>query len=539
MREFALTCAALIMTYGATEAQTRHPPPRAAEQLQAFGAVRLIVRVAPAPAIPGLATPSAAEAATEAVSAGNLLDVQSLAPHLARAVVRDQGLTELLNNQNVTEVHVDTISEQYLQETLPLINAPRVWAQGNNGSAFAVAVLDSGVDRTHPVLAAKVVHEACFSSSDTAFGSETLCPNGREEEVGAGAAAPCPAQIRGCDHGTHVAGIAASAAGLHNNKAISGAAPGAPIVAIQVFSRFRNPSICGSSSPCIRSWTSDQILALQHVRMVSAQRPIAAINMSLGSGRATTTCDGNPIKTDIDQLRQLGIATIIAAGNDAFSDAVGEPACVSSAISVGASNDADQIATTFSNRAPFLSVMAPGDEIISTVPGGYGLKAGTSMATPHVAGVWALARTAQPQATVDQILGVLKSTGKAIRDPAAPANRYQRINAEAAVAALRGVTPVGPVASSVPSVPSAAPTTAAAGNVSGSAERVIIPVPPGTKAGDLLNVIEPSKLERSGVTIRQLPGPTPRFSATAPREIILEWREKGFPSVPQGLSAPQ
>jgi subtilisin family serine protease len=520
MRGFALTCVAFVLMHEPSEAQTRQPPPRAAEQLQTFGAVRLIVRVAPAPAVAGLAAPSAAEVATETVTAANLLEVQPLAPQLARAVVRDQGLTELLNNQKVTEVHVDTIAEPYLQESLPLINAPRVWGQGNTGSAFAIAVLDSGVDRTHPALAAKVVHEACFSSTDTAFGSETLCPSGREEEVGAGAAAPCPAQIRGCDHGTHVAGTAASAAGIHNNKAISGVAPGAPIVAIQVFSRFRNLSICGTSSPCIRSWSSDQILALQHVKALSAERPVAAINMSLGSGRATTTCDGNPLKTDIDQLRQIGIATIIAAGNDAFSDALGEPACISSAISVGASNDADQIATSFSNRAPFLSVVAPGDEIISTVPGGYGLKAGTSMATPHVAGVWALVRTAQPQATVDQILGVLRSTGKAIRDPAAPANRYQRINAEAAVTALRGGTFAPVIASSRPAIQSPAPTAAPTANLSGSAERVIIQVPPGTKPGDLLNVIEPSKLERSAVTIRQLPGPTSRFSATAPREII-------------------
>ncbi|MCC2653763.1 MAG: Subtilisin-like serine protease-like protein [Microvirga sp.] len=538
MRELLLACAVIAITCEPSASQTRQPPAQAAEQLQTFGAVRLIVRVAPVPAIGGLSAPSAAEIATETVSAANLIEVQLLAPQLARAVVREQGLAEMLSNQRVTEVYVDTFAEPYLQESLPIINAQRVWAQGNIGSGFAVAVLDSGVDRAHVALAGKVVQEACFSSNDAAFGSETLCPSGREEEIGSGAAIPCPAQIRACDHGTHVAGIAAGAAGLHNNRAISGAAPGSPIIAIQVFSRFRNPRVCGSASPCIRSWSSDQIKALQHVRTISAQRPVAAVNMSLGSGRATTTCDENPMKADIDQLRQLGIATIIAAGNDAFPDALGEPACISTAISVGATNDADQIATSFSNRAAFLSVMAPGDDIISTVPGGYGLKAGTSMATPHVAGTWALIRTAQPQASVDQILAVLRSTGKAIRDPSVTANSYQRINAEAAVQAIRGT--VSPAGAGTP-VPGTGVTSSsgAPAPIAGAAERVIIPTPPGTKAGDLLNAIEPSKAGNAPITINSLPGPNNRFSITAPRDAIQDLRAKGFAPVPQGLSAPQ
>jgi subtilisin family serine protease len=244
------------------------------------------------------------------------------------------------------------------------------------------------------------------------------------------------------------------------------------------------------------------------------------------------------MKADIDQLRQLGIATIIAAGNDAFPDALGEPACISTAISVGATNDADQIATSFSNRAAFLSVMAPGDDIISTVPGGYGLKAGTSMATPHVAGTWALIRTAQPQASVDQILAVLRSTGKAIRDPSVTANSYQRINAEAAVQAIRGT--VSPAGAGTP-VPGTGVTSSsgAPAPIAGAAERVIIPTPPGTKAGDLLNAIEPSKAGNAPITINSLPGPNNRFSITAPRDAIQDLRAKGFAPVPQGLSAPQ
>jgi len=122
-------------------------------------------------------------------------------------------------------------------------------------------------------------------------------------------------------------------------------------------------------------------------------------------------------KAKIDDLRAVGIATVIAAGNSGFTNALGTPACISTAISVGATDKTDGIAT-FSNSASFLSLLAPGVSINSSIPGNaYGVKSGTSMATPHVAGVFAILKQAWPTASVDEILSALQTTGMNLTDP--------------------------------------------------------------------------------------------------------------------------
>jgi len=138
--------------------------------------------------------------------------------------------------------------------------------------------------------------------------------------------------------------------------------------------------------------------------------------MSLGGGSFAAPCDGEPYKPIIDNLRAAGIATVVAAGNSGQTAALTSPACISSAISVGATTDTDQVAA-FSNAASFLSLFAPGDTITSSVPGG-GFEAfsGTSMAAPHVAGGWALLRQAQPGSTVDEVLDALSATGVPVTD---------------------------------------------------------------------------------------------------------------------------
>ena len=112
--------------------------------------------------------------------------------------------------------------------------------------------------------------------------------------------------------------------------------------------------------------------------------------MSLGGGGFTSqaACDAanSARKAIIDSLRSVGIATVISSGNDGLTNALGEPGCISSAVSVGASTKSDGIAS-FSNSAPFLSLLAPGQGIVSSVPGGgFASFNGTSMAAPHVAG---------------------------------------------------------------------------------------------------------------------------------------------------------
>ncbi len=300
-----------------------------------------------------------------------------------------------------------------LSQTIPLIGTDDAWTAGFSGSGQTVAILDTGVDNSHSFFSGRIVSEACYSTTNAS--STTLCPNGLDEQIGSGAGVNCSASLSGCDHGTHVAGIAAGAGG-----SFSGVAKGANIIAIQVFSRFDSALDCFPySAPCVMSWTSDQILAIERIYALRNTYNIAAVNLSLGGGRYynTSSCDSaNPsMKAAIDTLRSVGIATVISSGNSYYSDSLSAPACISSAISVGATTKSDSVAS-YSNSASFLTLWAPGSSINSSVPGGYGTKSGTSMAAPHVTGAWAVLKSNRPGASVDQILASLTSTGVSITD---------------------------------------------------------------------------------------------------------------------------
>lgn len=197
-----------------------------------------------------------------------------------------------------------------------------------------------------------------------------------------------------------------------------GVAPDAQIIPMKVFSQFNNPSSCFFQAPCVLSYTSDQMKALERVFDLSQDQGmnIASVNMSLGGDRFNSACDDQPLKPLIDQLRSVGIATVIASGNNGFSDSISAPACISSAISVGSTTKSDSV-SSFSNSAGILDLLAPGSSIISSVLNDqFAAKSGTSMATPHVAGAWALAKEKVPDATVQETLDILKSTGVQIQD---------------------------------------------------------------------------------------------------------------------------
>ncbi|HYS16063.1 MAG TPA: S8 family serine peptidase, partial [Candidatus Binatia bacterium] len=338
----------------------------------------------------------------------------------------------------VKRVMEDRIHRPVLWDSVPLIGADQAWAQGFDGTGLVVAVIDSGVDSTHPFLAGKVVEEACYSTTSTTPGqqSTTLCPNGAEEQVGPGAGTYCPLELEGCWHGTHVAGIAAGN-GTPADLPIWGVGRGANIMSIQVFSSSDGFFECGGAPPCIGSYTSDILAALERVYTLRTTYNFAAVNMSLGGGLFSAPCDDEPYKPFIDNLRAAGIATVVASGNDGATDQLSAPACVSTAVSVGATTKDDQVAY-FSNVTPFLSLFAPGDEIISSYPGGqFAVASGTSMAAPHVAGAWAILKQAAPAAGVDEILQALANTGLMITDPRAGTGTARpRIQVDLALSAL-------------------------------------------------------------------------------------------------------
>ena len=357
--------------------------------------------------------------------------------------VDSAGLAALHADKGVTSITEDDLSAAALAESVPLVGGTTAWAQGYTGAGWTVAVLDTGVDRTHPFLAGKVVAEACYSTTDVAGGTRTVCPNGQSEQVGEGAGVNCPLEVSGCKHGTHVAGIVAGHS--YTGVEYSGVAKDASIIAMQVFSRFDDEQVCrGLPTPCALSFASDQIRALEQVYALRTTHQIAAVNMSLGGGysKYQQDCDrtDGPRKAAIDNLRGAGIATVISSGNTGYTDAIGRPGCISTAVSVGATTKADAV-DDYSNSAWFLSLLAPGSAINSSVPGGgFDTWDGTSMAAPHVAGAWALLKQAAPGASVDTLLGALRYSGALVRD-ARNGIVTPRIQVDAAIALAKGSTP--------------------------------------------------------------------------------------------------
>ncbi|QPJ62596.1 MAG: S8 family serine peptidase [Candidatus Nitronauta litoralis] len=330
-------------------------------------------------------------------------------------------LLQLSADPRILEIIEDVPEPPNLSQSIPLIGADTAWTMGPGytGNGWAVAILDTGVDKTHNFLSGKVVSEACYS---TTSGStiHSVCPGGVQASTAVGSGVECSANnpslsVATCDHGTHVAGIAAG-----DGASFSGVAREADIIAIQVFSRFDSASTCSPRpAPCVLSYSSDQIMGLERVLALSGTFNIASANMSLGGGSYSSNCDAvqSARKAAIDNLRAVGIATAISSGNSGFTNAMGAPACISTAVSVGSTTKSDNV-SSFSNSASFLSLLAPGSSIRSSIPpsNGFAFFSGTSMAAPHVAGTWAIMRQANPTATVTEILTALQTTGQPILD---------------------------------------------------------------------------------------------------------------------------
>ncbi len=321
-------------------------------------------------------------------------------------------LDRLAKLPGVVRITEDAFQKVSLVSSNAVIGSGVAWAMGLTGAGQTIAILDTGVDKSHPYFASgpqnKIVSEACYSSNVTSgFDTTTsICPGGATESTASGSGVNCSLSIStDCQHGTHVAGIAAGNDGV---GPAYGVARDANLISVQVFS-----ASCGGS--CIGSWVSDQIKGLERVYELADQYPIAAVNMSLGNSypyqdRSACDLDNAATKAAVDNLRSLDIATVAAAGNDGYLG-IDAPACVSSAIAVSATDDNDQV-PYFANIDPTTDLMAPGVAVESSVPGGgTAILSGTSMSAPHVAGAWAILKQQSPLATVADVRGQLRATG--------------------------------------------------------------------------------------------------------------------------------
>lgn len=340
-------------------------------------------------------------------------------------------IENLKNNPLVISVDPD-VEVRALDTSADIqIRADQVWAAGDTGTGVPVAILDTGIDTTHPEFSGRILK--CHS--------ELTNTNTCEDQNG---------------HGTHVAGIA-GAAGI--NTSAKGVAPSVSFYVAQVLDASGSGSISGV------------IAGIDWATANGAK----VISMSLGTNPISKTepnCDTviPSLTTAINNAVSAG-ATVIAAAGNSGKQGVGAPACISSTIAVAAVNSADNIASFSSRGGPVADhgIAAPGVNIFSSwINGGYNTISGTSMATPLVSGTIALLLKANPTLSPVTLKSTLFSTTcTSSTTPSCPtgsvpntAYGYGRIDALAAFNAV--AVPV-----TVPTAPSA-PVLSTTGNTATS-----------------------------------------------------------------------
>lgn len=263
----------------------------------------------------------------------------------------------------------------------------------NIGSGITVAVLDTGIDVSHPDLASAIV-------------ATKSCSSGR------------PGAKDDNGHGTHVAGTIAA---RNNSIGVLGVAPGVGLAAVKVLDK--NGSGTWSSIICGIDWVTAN----------TARYNIKVANMSLGgSGVSDNNCgfsNNDPLHMALCNSRNAGVTYVVAAGNSAANTSATVPAGYDDAvITVSALADSDGAAggagaatsygpddtfATFSNFGSAVDIAAPGVSIYSSYKGGtYATLSGTSMASPHVAGAAALYIKSHPGSTWTQVRAGLQAAGE-------------------------------------------------------------------------------------------------------------------------------
>ena len=334
-----------------------------------------------------------------------------------------------------------------LTNSTVLLNMASAWSAGFRAAGQNIVILDSGIRKNHAFLTPRVTFEACFGTNGTNGGItySTICPSPNAttgdsplglvnsgEPLSFTNMAACNALAAGCYHGTHVAGIAAGRQSASISPSnLQGIGPDASIISAQVFS-YKT-----TSPQSMTAFGADIFQALVSVLSATTASTINnpyTVNMSIGGGLASTNCDTSSfsINSTVSSLISRGVPVVAATGNNGISPGVGSktqitwPSCVPQVIKVSSvRNDSTGITlSSFANIAnqsnytgPILLAPGGGDgtNIRSAFPTSTtatGLLSGTSQASPHVAGIYAAVKAANPLGvSVADVTAWIVSTG--------------------------------------------------------------------------------------------------------------------------------
>ena len=372
-----------------------------------------------------------------------------------------KGLEKLALHPRVASIQPNHVVEPHLAQGIPRINGA-VYRSIYNGTNVAIAIVDSGIDYTHPFLGgisnlpnSKVIGGYDFGDSDG-----NPIPNGN-------------------GHGTACAGIAAGNIATNQGDYVGGVAPGAKLYALKITA---GSGANATDADIVTAW--NWCITLKND---DPNNPILAISTSFGGGKYNSVCDSANTAYAVGAANAVsaGITLLVSSGNEGFCDSLSMPACIQNVISVGGVYDAayggatycidsrscvavsnpgicpttgysvsdltapDRVAA-YSNTADFLGQLAPSHRTSTTdIVGTPGFSAGsyhtnfggTSASAPYAAGAVAALQSASKALsgrylTPAEVRTLLTSTGDFLSDPKVIQAPKPRVNLGRAIETL-------------------------------------------------------------------------------------------------------